>query len=108
MTENHLAALADELSEPRALDWSRPAPDASIIEMVAVKREARLEHEDHRRMVDLMTTTGHRQRAIACIIDKMTFLELIGFAEDFFDGRSSIDIATFPGDFARWARRAKE
>jgi hypothetical protein len=110
MTENHhnaLAALADELSEPRSLDWSRPAPNASIVEMVAVKREARQEHEDHRRMVDLMTTTGHRQRAIACIIDKMTYLELIDFAAELFKDATTLEAANFPSHMARWARQAR-
>jgi hypothetical protein len=110
MTENHrnaLAALADELREPRALDWSRPAPDASIVEMVAVKREARLEHEDHRRMVEMLNSTNHRQRAIACIVDKMTYLELIDFADDMFKDATSLEVANFPSHMARWARQAR-
>jgi hypothetical protein len=111
MTDNHhnaLAALADELSEPRprSLGWSRSDSDPSIVEMVAVKREARLEHEDHRRMVEMLNSTNHRQRAIACIIDKMTYLELIDFASDLFKDATTLEAANFPSHMARWARNA--
>src|SRR5580765_5175557 len=78
-----LVALENELLSPE---------HGSILEEVVVKRGAHEEVEDHRRMVGLMSTTDHRQRAIATIVDRMTYLELIGFAEDFFDAQSSIDI----------------
>lgn len=97
-----LAALALEIEAP-------PDPqEASVVEFTAVTREAREEVEDHRRMVDLMGTTGHRQRAIACIVDKMTYLELLDFGEDLFSGQFTVEAASFPNHLARWARRAKE
>jgi hypothetical protein len=113
MTENHrnaLAALADELSEPRprSLDWSRSNSDPSIVEMVGVKTEARLEHEDHRRMVEMLTSTNHRQRAIATILNRMSYLELVEFADDLFGDRASMEAASFPNHLARWARQAKQ
>lgn len=97
----------DEINMLVALETELYPEPASIVEMVAVKREARLEVEDHRRMVDLMTTTGHRQRAIASIIDKMTYLELIDFADGLFNGASSLEAASFPSHMARWARGSK-
>ena len=95
-----LAAVATAISSP--------LESASIVELTAVSREAREQVEDHRRMVDLMTTAGHRQRAVACIVDKMTYLELLEFAEDLFGGQSTLDAASFPSLLARWARRAKQ
>ena len=109
-----LAALAIEIGKrPKDFDsiphsQLRDNELASIIEMTNIAREAREEVEDHRRMVDLMSTTNHRQRAIACIVDKMTYLELLDFAEDLFGDQSSLDAASFPSHLARWARRAKQ
>lgn len=105
MTENDrnaLTALEDELRKP----W-KSNNDASILEMVAVRDEALHEVEDHRRMVEMMTSTNHRQRAVACIVDKMTYLELIDFADDLFKNAATLEAANFPSHMARWARRNK-
>jgi hypothetical protein len=96
-----LVALEHELISPES-------PDASILETVVVKRAAQEEVEDHRRMVDLLTAPGHRHRAIASIIDRMTYLELIDFADEMFKDVKSLEAANFPSALARWARTARE
>lgn len=99
--QNHrhlLVALENELLSPE---------HQSIVEMINVKREAMQEITEHREMVGLMTTTGHRQRAVAVIIDRMPYLELIDLVENLFDGQRSIEAAAAPAQLARWARRAK-
>jgi hypothetical protein len=55
----------------------------------------------------MLNSTNHRQRAIACIVDKMTYLELIDFADDMFKDATSLEVANFPSHMARWARQAR-
>jgi hypothetical protein len=118
---DHQEAWAQEASEEEAHDQDRRrrlaavanaiAPlheSASIVELTTISREAREQVDDHRRMMALMGTAGHRQRAVACIVDKMTYLELVEFAECLFGEQPSLDAASFPSHLARWARRAKQ
>jgi hypothetical protein len=96
-----LVALAEEIGKPAQ-------EPTSIVEMTNLKLEARERVEDHRQMVEMLNSTNHRQRAIACIIDKMTYLELVEFADDIFNDLTSLDVASFPSHMARWARKARQ
>jgi hypothetical protein len=58
-------------------------------------------------MVEMLNSTNHRQRAIACIVDKMTYLELIDFAAELFKDTTTLEAASFPSHVARWARNAR-